>query len=205
MLKLITAPIIDPITLLEAKQHLRMRDQSEDTLIASLIQSATSRVEAFTNRALFTQTWDLWMDVPWSQSSTYYDGSYHGAFYQRNDAITLPKGNLQSVSTIYTYGTDDSQSLYPASSYYVDTNSPLGRVWLQQGKGWPGGLRRYNAIAVRFVCGWTDQSLIPEPIRTAVRLYVAHMYENREGEEVPVVINDMLWPYKIMRVDNAGW
>jgi uncharacterized phiE125 gp8 family phage protein len=52
-----TAPTIEPITLEEAKTHLRVGRRRRGRSDRSLIQAAREYVETFTNRALVTQTW----------------------------------------------------------------------------------------------------------------------------------------------------
>jgi hypothetical protein len=64
MLKLSTAPTTEPVTVAEAKAHLRVDAEvaEEDTLIAAYISAAREYCEGFQNRAYVTQTWELWLD-----------------------------------------------------------------------------------------------------------------------------------------------
>ena len=58
-LKLITAPAEEPVSLTEAKTHLRVDTSADDTYIARLITSARAHVEeAILHRPLITQTWE---------------------------------------------------------------------------------------------------------------------------------------------------
>lgn len=61
-LKISVAPLIEPITLAEARLHLRVDSTDEDTLITSLIAAAREDCEAFQNRKYLTQTWEYWLD-----------------------------------------------------------------------------------------------------------------------------------------------
>jgi len=58
-LSLKTGATLEPITLAQAKQHLRVDGSDEDGLISSLITAARLMVEARTDRALLTQSWIL--------------------------------------------------------------------------------------------------------------------------------------------------
>ena len=50
--KIITDPAEEPITLLEAKEYLRVDNDAEDVLIAKLISGARISAERFTNEGL---------------------------------------------------------------------------------------------------------------------------------------------------------
>jgi peptide/nickel transport system permease protein len=54
--KTTTAPASEPITLTEAKAHLRVDFDDDDTLITAMIAAARGYVEEHCNRALLTQT-----------------------------------------------------------------------------------------------------------------------------------------------------
>ena len=212
MLIQITPPSMDPINLQEAKAHLRQTSQAEDVYISGLIQSATGRVELFTSRALLTQTWDLWFDCQDLYQYSYnYEGQYrfgNSPWDYSTKPIIVPKGQLQSVSYIYTYDINDTQAVFDAANYYVDTSSTPGRIWMKLNKKLPSNLRPYNSFVIRFIAGWTDPALIPEQLRTGVRLLVSHMFENREPtSEIPIGISDVLFPWKLMTTSRnyAGW
>lgn len=59
---LITPPASEPVTLLEAKLHLRVDTDMEDGLISALIITAREQVEHVTGQRLVTQTWTLEAD-----------------------------------------------------------------------------------------------------------------------------------------------
>jgi uncharacterized phiE125 gp8 family phage protein len=64
-LTLITPPTVQPISLVEAKQHLRVVDNDDDDIIQLYIQAATEYVDGpygFLGRALVTQVWQLTLD-----------------------------------------------------------------------------------------------------------------------------------------------
>lgn len=190
-LKLVTGPTTEPVSLTEAKLHLRLDIDDDDTLVTALIQTAREEAEQLTRRALITQTWDLVMD-DWPAS----------------DGITLPLGQLQSVTGVYY--TDDNAVTYTLSSslYLVDTYSEPGRLRLKSGETWPSdSLAAVNGVRVRFVAGYTSASMVPAPIRQAMLLRIGDLYENREdtiagaGQSVQRLPNGMmnlLWPWRIL-------
>ena len=60
ILKRITAPAIEPITLAVAKAHLRITHTSEDTLIPLYISASVSKLDGkngLLGRAMVNQSW----------------------------------------------------------------------------------------------------------------------------------------------------
>jgi uncharacterized phiE125 gp8 family phage protein len=62
MYKLITPPQSEPLSLEEAKAHLRVTGTEEDNLINSLITAVRNEEESYLNRCLISQVWDLYLD-----------------------------------------------------------------------------------------------------------------------------------------------
>lgn len=56
MLKTTIKPAVEPVTLTEAKAHLRVSHADEDSLIESLIEVAREKAESITGRAFIEQT-----------------------------------------------------------------------------------------------------------------------------------------------------
>ena len=56
------APSVEPISLAEAKAHLRIDASDEDALLTSLITAARMFVERTLSLALVTESWSLYLD-----------------------------------------------------------------------------------------------------------------------------------------------
>ncbi len=61
-LTLFTPPTAEPVSLEEAKRHLRVDGNDEDVDILGLITAAREQAERHTRRQLLTATWDLKLD-----------------------------------------------------------------------------------------------------------------------------------------------
>src|SRR5512139_2288241 len=109
-LKLITAPTVEPVTTAETKSHLRVDTTADDTLIGTLITAARQDSEEYLNRALVTQTWDLYMDG-----------------FPTTTKIKVPLPPLQSITSIKYYDEDDVEATMTATDYIVDTVSEPGQ------------------------------------------------------------------------------
>jgi uncharacterized phiE125 gp8 family phage protein len=133
-----TPPASEPITLTEAKAHLRIDDDSEDTLISSLITAARDWCETFSGRSYIMQTWEMILDS-----------------FPDQDFISIPRPPLQAVSSIKYYGTDNTEYTMPDTDYFVDTKSEPGRLNLAYGKSWPSTiLRPANGVILEFSAGY---------------------------------------------------
>ena len=141
---------------------------AENDLLNSLIATARGYVEDATRRALLTQTWDYFLD------------EFPSGYY-----ITVPLGNLQSVTHIKYKDVTGTETTLDADDYTVEScGDQCGRIVLPYNKAWPR-FAPYpsNPIAIRIVCGWTAANLIPSMIRTAIKMYAAKLYASR-GEDI---------------------
>ena len=164
----------------------------EDDKLTRDISTSRRIVETITRRALLTQTWDYYLDA-----------------FPKKNYIKVPFGNLQSVTHIkYTDSDGDQTTMTVTTEYLVETNGKnIGRIVLPYGVSWPS-FTAYpsNPIVIRFVAGWTTQSLVPSDIKSAMLLICGDLYFNRESrilsnnlqryETNPTVMN-LLWDHRL--------
>lgn len=180
-----TAAAEDPVTLDEAKLHLRVDSDitTDDGLIVGLIKAATRAVEREIGQALVTRTLLASYDAfPWVGRNYI---SHREAFLLaggRSGEFLLPYPPLQSVSSItYTDTAGASQTLN-TSTYQVDTESMPGRVVPAYGTFWPvSRLETPNAVQILYVAGWGAPDAVPEDIRSAILMTIGHWWMNRES------------------------
>ncbi len=163
-LKSITAPASEPVTLAEAKLHVRQDLDADDTLITGLITAAREEVERISWHGLLTQTWELVLDR-----------------WPACDAIELPHPPLQSVTSVKYTDSNGVETTWSAANYVVDTDSVPGRIVLGFNVAWPlFVLQPTGGIRIRYVAGWTSAANVPQALKQAMLLLVGHWYENRE-------------------------
>jgi uncharacterized phiE125 gp8 family phage protein len=189
-LRLVTEPGVEPVTLEEAKLHLRVDVDDDDDLITALIVAARQMVENILRRALVSQSWELNLDA-----------------FPGVDTVEVPLPPLQSVEALtYTDASGVSHTL-SAAAYSVDTYSTPGRVRLNDGYAWPGDtLAAVNGVQIAFTAGFGDAGTdVPQAIRQALLLMVGHLYENREAvtdtrvlQTTPLALEYLLWPYRVL-------
>jgi len=188
---LVTDSTVEPVSVSEVKNHLRVTDNSEDALLAGLITSARKIVEQFTRRTLVNQTWRLYLDQ-----------------FPYRSTIELPFPPLASVTHIKYYDQDGALQTLPASEYQTDNRSTPGLIVLTENGAWPlteGD--KVNAVEIEFIAGYgATAAAVPSPIRLAITHLVSHWFENREpfasGQmyQVPSTFEMILMPYRFLRL-----
>lgn len=185
--KLITAPAVEPVDLATAKQHARIEYPDDDDLVAGLITAARQVCETELRRAFITQTWETYLDA-WPGSFADLGQVYHGGYipqvqggsYLPWSAIQIDNPDLIAVASItYMDVNGVVQTLDPAN-YQVVPGAP-GRIHLGYGQFWPATRAVSGAITVNYLAGYGPAATdVPECIRTAIKMMVAELYENRE-------------------------
>jgi hypothetical protein len=190
--EIVTAPTVDPVSMDEAKDHLRVDHDDEDDTIAAVIRAATRRAELHCNRSFITQTRRLYLDFFPPGGVRYGRLAYGERTIEQggsNSAIRLPHGPVQSVSSIQYYDTSGVQQTLSSSLYQLDAKSLYARVVPAPDESWPDTEdERLNAVTVTYVAGYgTTASTVPDPIRQAVLLMVGDLYEHRASIGVGTV------------------
>lgn len=185
---LITAPAGEPVSLAEAKTHLRLDTSDEDAFVDSLIAAARSHAEKATGRALIHQVWRV-----------YYDD------LPTDGRLKVPLAPIASVDALTVYDGDGDPILIDAADYQVDSISFPGRVAFLNGGVTPG--RPFNGIELDVTAGYgPDAGDIPADLRQAILALIAHWYEHREAvsdgalETVPIGYLALIKPYRVVRL-----
>lgn len=181
-----TAPAAEPVTLAEVKRQRNIFSTDHDTELTRLITAARQYVERYLNRALISQTWDLYIDAFPTQ-------------------IIVPLPPLQSITTVKYYDTAGVQQTLSSALYTVvsQTSGPAV-ITPAVDQSWPDIQTRPNAVEVRFVAGYGAASTaVPEPIRQALFLLIGQWSENTEASlpqslsEIPFGVRALLDTYRV--------
>lgn len=165
-----TGPAVEPVTLSEAKAHLRVDGTDSDAEIAAMISAAREWCEQYLDRTLVHTQWVMRFDrFP-------VDGT---------DDIELPRppmvasGANTAVSLSYTLE-GGATATYGTSSYRVDRHATPGAVKTNYAGTWPPHLQDDNSVSVTWWAGYgpSGQS-VPAAIRHAMLMLIAFWYENR--------------------------
>jgi hypothetical protein len=185
--KLITPPAVEPVTVDQAKQHARIEYPDDDDLVAGLITAARLVCEKELHRAFVHQTWETSLEGwPWPGWGQH--GAYHGGYipqtqgypYSTHSVIQIDNPNLVSVASILYTDTSGVVQMLDPSQYYIEPGAP-GLIHAAYGHTWPAVRSMPGAITVQYLAGYGPAATdVPECIRTAIKMMVAELYENRE-------------------------
>ena len=106
-----------------------------------------------------------------------------------NPSVVYPSlGPVQSASAIKYYDTDYALQTATLSNFHVLGTSGRTLVSPKTGYAWPTTFQRDDAIKIEYVIGYGDAATdVPETIRHALLMLVAHYYENRENELIGTI------------------
>ncbi len=186
MLKIITAPANEPVTVDEAKQHLRIDGSNEDSLISTLIKAARIYVETLTNRRLITQTLRLQLKYfPFCE-------------------IVLPVTPVQSVAAIRFKDKNGIEQVAAETLSQLSFTEPP-KIKPSYGESWPQCREGdYNSVSIDIVAGYGDAADVPRDLCQAILLMVAHFYEQREPVAVANSIDSEILPMSVQSIINMN-
>lgn len=182
---------IEPLTLAEAKAHLRVVVDDDDEYIKSLIIAARQMVEGRTQRTLVPITKTLALP----------------AFCDGVEMPGVPFGGVVSVKYFDKNGVQ--QTLDPAV-YEVYPYAEPARLYLAYDASgyqsiWPTTQPRRAAVLIECTAGYATPADVPAPLKQWMLLAIGAMYENREQVTavvqiwaIPDSFMGLLWqPYRV--------
>jgi uncharacterized phiE125 gp8 family phage protein len=190
---LVTPPAVEPLTTAEAKTHLQVTFSDDDAYIGGLITAVRKRFEGEIDRAFVTQTWDYTIETfPLILND-------RQLWRRVQNVITIPKAPLVSITSFSYIAPDGStQTLAEGTDYLKRTGDPGAVYPYPVTRIWPQTQTRLDAVTIRFVAGYGDNTAVPETIKAAIKLMIGHLYMNRvavtgvQGYELPLAVGYLL-------------
>lgn len=174
--QLVTAPSQEPVSLLEAKNHLRVDGSQDDALIQLCISSARMLFEKSCEISIASQTLRLCLD-------------------EFPEVIHLPSGPVTAITEIsFTDSLGEEQTL---AEWVADVVSSPARITPSAGAVWPQTASQLNAVRVTYTTGWTPSS-VPKLLKSGILFYVGHLFANREAvitgtaTELPLAVESIM-------------
>lgn len=187
-LVLVTAPTVEPVTVAEAKEHMRVSGSTEDSYISGLIKAARALVERRAKSTLINTTYRL--ELYGFPSCGY---------------IKLPRSPISSVTHVKYLDTTETLATVTSTNYQVDTGAIHGYIINDQSYVWPTVFpQTYNAVQVTYVAGYgSAATAVPDAARAVIMMLVANWYENREAvsdamlRPVPMAVDSLIATFAI--------
>jgi uncharacterized phiE125 gp8 family phage protein len=184
---LLSGPAAEPLSLDDAKAFLKVETADDDDVIAALIAGARVHVEAQTRRALITQSWRLIRDA-----------------WPDNGRVAILPAPLRAVTAGRVYRFDGTTQALDTATFVVDAAAAPAVLSFSSPPPAPG--RMVAGIELDISAGYGDAAAaVPGDLRQAIRLLVAHWYENRgliaAGQTVgilPASAAALIAPYRVL-------
>lgn len=184
----VTGPSREPLSIEDAKEHLRIDQHDEDVWLLDAIKATRMRAEGMMGRALVTQTLEVALSG-----------------WPGGRVIELPRPPLVSVTSVKYFDAADVEYTLAAGNYIVDTRTTPGRIVLKSTASWPGtALREVNGVIIRYVAGYGEAAEdVPAEVRAAMKLWLGELYEVRENSAagglvtVPAAAEKLLLKYRV--------
>lgn len=172
-----TPPDTEPVSLAEAKAHLRVDHGADDALILSLIAAARGLAEARTDRRFISTALCLYLD----------------SFPCRSGGlIELPGGTVTAVASVKYRDPDGTLVTMDTADWQADLHTVPSRLFPAYGTSWPSTKDVPNAVEIRYTAGYgAASSAVPAHLRSAVKLILGHLYENREAVNIGNITNEL--------------
>ena len=161
--QVITAASTFPVSLTEAKSHLKVDTSADDTYITSIIKAATQLSEEYTNR--------FFIDTVIEQTCSSFA-----------DLQTLFKSKVSAVASVKYYDSDNSSQTLDSAIYDVQLNYEPAQIQLADNQNFPSITKRNDAVVARYTVGYgSAASDVPEIIKQAILLTIGNFYANRQS------------------------
>lgn len=186
-LQLVTPPALEPVTLSEARLHLRVDTADDDPLIGALISAARVHAEMLTARQFLPARWRLVLD-------------------RFTPMVLLNRSPVVSVVSVRYLDMGGLWQTMPATDYVVESSSEPARITPSFGKIWPPTLPQIGSVEILFDAGYTDATKVPDGIKRWMLLRVGSLYQHREEMSVlpagridPLpFVDSLLDPYRVV-------
>ena len=149
-----------PVSLADAKAHLRITHEDHDSLIYDLIRGAVKEFEKRANVCLSNQAWKAFLPKAYEE-------------------IELWKYPITGISIVQYYDDDNAIQTLSADDYFTNIHSSVGayhpRPVVITIEDQPSTYERDDAVVVTFEAGFTT---IDADVKQALLAWVYRMYEN---------------------------
>lgn len=189
-LTILTQPAAEPVTLAEAKAHVRVDTAADDAYISSLIQVAREWCEAYSDETFVHTQYRMTLDSFPSE-------------------IELPRPPMATAGTatavVVTFTLENQTTAVLATNQYrIDRTSKPGVLRTNYNGSWPSHLLDYNAVTITWHGGRDATGAnLPQRFKSAVLWLVGMWYERRMAADA-VNLSEIPFGVKSL-LDSAKW
>lgn len=187
-------PDAEPVTLDEAKTHLRLYSKSFDTEIMQVVAAAREWCESQVSRTLRTETTRTLSLVRWWGQHRYWDywDIGHSTRHNTKHFVQLPYPPLLDITEIKFYDADDIDTVLDAANYQIvlSTDGP-GRIEWATNATIPGLSVRADAVRITYTAGYA--TAIPVKAKQAILLMLKALWGDTVGKDMDAAYRSAGW------------
>ncbi len=172
----IAAPAEEPVSLIEAKLHLRVDTDDDDNLITGLIKAAREYCEDAQGRAYVTRTYQYITEAV--------------------STIELPMPPFDSLTSVKARLSDNTEVAIDADDYELDVDNVCAKLTVEE---YPADAEK---VIIVFDAGYGDAVDVPQTIKQAMLLLIGFWYEHRETAEGGSVVSEI--PFAVTALLNQN-
>lgn len=170
MIEVISQPTIYPVDLQDMKNYLRVDTNDDDDVIARLIRSATETCERWINKTLITKQYRYTSEYLYRETILY-------------------KGPIQQVDSATLYDKDGNSEALDISDVTILNKQSSGVVVKYD--EWEYDILEPVYVEWIYTAGYGDtREDVPFDLTDNIMSYVAFLYYNRGGGEMPQTIKN---------------
>jgi uncharacterized phiE125 gp8 family phage protein len=186
-----SAPVVEPVTLAEAKSHCRIDTSTDDAYVSSLVTAAREWVEDYLDRSLVTQQYVMRLDA-------------FPAEIELPRPPMVASGTATAVTITYTTGDNGGTATLSTTQYRVDRDATPGVIRNIYAGSWPSHLLDQNSVSVTWWSGYGDSGTsVPTRVRHAILMLVLHWYEQRAAVDAATMSEVPLGAKSLL--DSVSW
>lgn len=181
-LRRIVDPVVEPIDVADARRQCLIDADItiHDTTLANYIRAARELAESYTKRTFVESSWRLSAAAfPYKCETDFLD-----------PWISIPMPPLIAIESVSYLDTDGSRIYLTAEQYQVWMDEEPPCLIPPYRQTWPSGRVDANAVQIEYRAGYADggspmgAAKVPETAKQAIRLMVAHWFNNREDTAI---------------------
>ena len=186
-----SGPEVEPVSVADAKQHLRVDSENDDLYIAGLISAAREWCETYTDRTFVHTQWTVTFDTfPWEIELP-------------RPPVAVAAGNTATTITFAQEG--GGTGTLATSAYRVDRAAEPGVIRTVYAGTWPSHLLDKNSVSVTWWAGYgADGTKVPKVVRSAILMLVGSWYEKREAVIAGTISKEIEFGVKAL-LDSIKW
>lgn len=158
-------PQVEPVTLAEAKKHLRVETNADNAAVEAAIVDAREWVEGYTGMVLTRRVVTERL----------------AAFADQTKLRAWPIAGDQPVTIVYRDNAGTAQAIGNAT---LRAATRPGIIYPAAGERWPNRSTISGAIEATFTAGYADPADVPGILKRALLVMLTAFYEDRDGGEL---------------------